>query len=85
MKKKTIIFSGVALLFLLSAFSGFAGGLVSGGIGCLVICGVFVFLAIRSAKPAAEIQNNELPDTNNRFTPPRTKVLFPIPCNVIRQ
>ena len=55
MKKKTIVFSCLAVLFLLSAFSGFAGGLVSGGVGCLVICGIFVFLAFRSAKPAAKM------------------------------
>lgn len=71
MKKKTIVFSCLAVLFLLSAFSGFAGGLVSGGVGCLVICGVFVFLAFRSAKPVAET-SSETPQTPNRFTPPPT-------------
>ena len=55
MKKKTIFFSCLAALFLLSAFSGFSDGLVSGGVGCLVICGVFALLAFRSAKPAVKI------------------------------
>ncbi len=69
MKKKTIVFSCLAVLFLLSAFSGFSGGLVSGGIGCLIICGVFSFLAFRSSKAVAET-NKEMPQTSNRFTPP---------------
>lgn len=68
MKKKTIVFSCLAVLFLLSAFSGFFGGLVSGGVGCLIICGVFAFLAFRSSKPVAET-NNEMPQTSNSFTP----------------
>lgn len=69
MKKKTIVFSCLAVLFLLSAFSGFSGGLVSGGVGCLVICGIFAFLAFRSVKPAAET-NKEIPQTQNHFTTP---------------
>lgn len=78
MKKKTIVFSCLAVLFLLSAFSGFAGGLVSGGVGCLVICGVFAFLAFRSAKPLAET-SIETPQTPNSFTPPPNKSSFPQP------
>lgn len=62
MKKKTIVFSCLAVLFLLSAFSGFSGGLVSGGIGCIVICGIFAFLAFRSAKPVVET-SSETPQT----------------------
>lgn len=68
MKKKTIVFSCLALLFLLSAFSGFAGGLISSGIICLVICSVFVFLAFRSAKSTKA--NSETLQTPNHFTPP---------------
>ena len=68
MKKKTIVFSCLAVLFLLSAFSGFSGGLVSGGIGCLAICGVFALLAFRSSKAVAET-NRETLQTSNRFTP----------------
>lgn len=69
MKKKTMVFSCLAVLFLLSAFSGFSSGLVSGGVGCLVICGIFVFLAFRSAKSVTET-NSEMPQTPNRFTTP---------------
>ena len=75
MKKKTIVFSCLAVLFLLSAFSGFSGGLVSGGIGCLVICGVFAFLAFRSAKPVAET-SSEVSQTPNSFTTPPNKSSF---------
>ena len=75
MKKKTIVFSCLAVLFLLSAFSGFSGGLVSGGIGCLVICGVFAFLAFHSAKPAAET-SSETSQTPNSFTPQSNKSSF---------
>lgn len=84
MKKKTIVFSCLAVLFLLSAFSGFSGGLVSGGIGCLVICGVFAFLAFRSSKSVAET-NREMPQTSNRFTPTPNKVSFshPAPDNTV--
>ena len=80
MKKKTIVFSCLAALFLLSSFSGFAGGLVSGGVGCLVICGIFAFLAFRSAKSVTET-NREVPQTPNRFTPPpEQKFVFSIPA-----
>ena len=75
MKKKTIVFSCLAALFLLSSFSGFAGGLVSGGVGCLVICGVFAFLAFRSAKPVAET-SSEVSQTPNSFTTPPNKSSF---------
>lgn len=75
MKKKTIVFSCLAVLFLLSAFSGFSGGLVSGGIGCLVICGVFAFLAFHSAKPVAET-SSETSQTPNSFTPQSNKSSF---------
>ena len=75
MKKKTIVFSCLAVLFLLSAFSGFSGGLVSGGVGCLVICGIFAFLAFRSAKSVTET-NREVPQTPNRFTPSPNKNSF---------
>ena len=80
MKKKTIVFSCLAVLFLLSAFSGFSGGLVSGGVGLLVVCGIFAFLAFRSAKPAAEI-NNEIMQTPNRFTPTSNKSSIPRPLH----
>lgn len=78
MKKKTIVFSCLAVIFLLSAFSGFSGGLVSGGVGCLVICGAFAFLAFRSAKPVAET-NSEIPHASNSFTSPPNKVSFSQP------
>ena len=84
MKKKTIVFSCLAVLFLLSAFSGFSGGLVSGGIGCLVICGVFAFLAFRSSKAVTET-NRETLQTSNRFTPSSNKNSFsrPAPDNAV--
>lgn len=69
MKKKTIVFSCLAVLFLFSSFSGFSGGLSSGGVVCFIICGIFAFLAFRSAKTVAKT-NNELPHTNNCSTPP---------------
>lgn len=70
MKKKTLVFSCFALLFLLSAFSGFARGLTSGGFGCLIICGIFAFLAFRSVKPTAETTRYFPPTSDNRFTTP---------------
>lgn len=84
MKKKTIVFSCLAVLFLLSAFSGFSGGLVSGGIGCLVICGIFAFLAFRSAK-AVTGSNRETSQSPNRFTPPPNKNSNsqPMPYNTV--
>ena len=84
MKKKTIVFSCLAVLFLLSAFSGFSGGLVSGGIGCLVICCVFAFLAFRSSKAVTET-NRETLQTSNRFTPSSNKNSFsrPAPDNAV--
>lgn len=75
MKKKTLIFSSLAVLFLLSAFSGFSDGLVSGGVGCLVICGVFAFLAFRSVRPATKT-NREIPPSPNSFTPPNKRSVF---------
>ena len=81
MKKKTIVFSCLAVLFLLSAFSGFSGGIVSGGVGCLVICGVFSFLAFRSAKSVAEA-NSKAPQSPNRFTPQnKSSVSSPLQYN----
>ena len=73
MKKKTIIFSLLALLFLLSAFNGFAEGLISGSIACLVICGILAFLAFRSAKSTP----------NNTIETNTTKILnvAPVPDN----
>nr|UVY12751.1 MAG: HIRAN domain protein [Bacteriophage sp.] len=50
MKKKNIVFSCLAVLFLLSAFSGFFSGNITGGIGCLMISLLFGFLAYRSIK-----------------------------------
>ena len=83
MKKKTIVFSCLAVLFLLSAFSGFSGGLVSGGIGCLVICGVFAFLAFRSSKAVAET-NRETLQTFNRLPPPnKNSFSRPAPDNAV--
>nr|UWF85605.1 MAG: HIRAN domain protein [Bacteriophage sp.] len=75
MKKKTIVFSCLAVLFLFSSFSGFSGGLSSGGVVCFIICGIFAFLAFRSAKTVAKT-NNELPHTNNCSTPPEQKFVF---------
>ena len=50
MKKKNIVFSCLAVLFLLSTFSGFFSGNITGGIGCLMISLIFGFLAYRSIK-----------------------------------
>lgn len=75
MKKKTIVFSCLAVLFLFSSFSGFSGGLSSGGVVCFIICGIFAFLAFRSAKTVAKT-NNELPHTNNCSTPPPPEQKF---------
>ena len=75
MKKKTIVFSCLAVLFLLSSFSGFSDGLSSGGVICFIICGIFAFLAFRSVKTVAKT-NNELPHTNNRSTPQNKSSFF---------
>lgn len=61
MKNKTIVFSCLSLLFLLSAFSGFSSGLVSGGVGCLVICVLLAFFAYRSLR-STETVNIVSPD-----------------------
>lgn len=82
MKKKTIIFLCLAIAFLISIPSCFASSL-STGLLCIAFCGLFVFLAFRSVKPAAKT-NNEIPQTQNRSTPPRTKVLSLIPCRIIQ-
>lgn len=68
MKKKTIVFSCLAVLFLLSAFSGFSDGIVSGGVGCLVICGIFAFLSFRSAKTVTET-DVDVSQPPNHFPP----------------
>lgn len=66
MKKKTIIFSCFALLFLLSAFSGFSNDLISGGVGCLIICCIFTFLAFRSTSLNGKYEKTQ--QSSNRFT-----------------
>lgn len=71
MKKKTIIFLCLAIAFLISIPSCFASSL-SAGLLCIAFCGLFVFLAFRSAKPSAKT-NNEIPQTQYRSTPPPNK------------
>lgn len=69
MKKKTIVFFALALLFLLSALSSFASGNVSGGMGCLLICAVLAFLGYRSMKSAqksTQSTDSSTPHPNNR-------------------
>lgn len=69
MKKKTIVFSCLAVLFLLSAFSGISNGNATGGIGCLVLCLVFGFLAYRSLKQG----NSDIEKTTTSITPSPNK------------
>ncbi|NCB92877.1 MAG: hypothetical protein EOM40_10020 [Clostridia bacterium] len=68
MKKKTIVMYVIAGVFILSAFSGFSSGSITGGVGCIVLAGVFGFLGYRSssvksvsqpaATPAATTDNS---------------------------
>lgn len=64
MKKKNIVFSCLAVLFLLSTFSGFSSGNMVGGVGCLVLFLLFGFLAYRSIKQnAASAEKTALSST----------------------
>ena len=63
-------------MFLLSAFSGFSDGIIPASIVCLVTCGIFAFLAFRSAKAITKT-DKEVPQTPTRFTQPSSKNSFP--------
>lgn len=85
MKKKTIVFICLAVLFLLSAFSGLSSGNISGGVGCLILCVLFAFLAYRneknySQKSISTVANN-FPVSPSNNDPVVYKLELPAACD----